>query len=136
MKSDLVPVYRSDLVLQRGRGLGSLFRGLSRFLVPTLKAATRTVLKTARHPLAREVGKNVGKHLAKVAVTTLGDMQEGTPGRQALKRRFKEQLPAMTEDTIKAMQKGRGRSVVHKRRRTKRSPQKRKPSAPRDIFDE
>lgn len=130
MRSE-IPVYRSDLILQRGRGLGSLFRGLSRFLVPTLKAASRTALKAARHPVTRKVGKKVGKHLAKVAVTSLSDMQQGTPARVAVKRRLQEELPIMAEESIKPLLRGRGNSVTtRKRRRTTHYPRK------RDIFEE
>ena len=101
MSLSTVPVYRSYIGLQRGRGLGSLFSGLIKVLVPTLKTAGRTALKISKHPLTRQIGKHVGK----VAVGTLSDVHSGTPIKESLKRRLKEEGSAFA---INTMQRGRG----------------------------
>ena len=128
MSLSTVPVYRSYIGLQRGRGLGSLFSGLIKVLVPTLKTAGRTALKISKHPLTRQIGKHVGK----VAVGTLSDVHSGTPIKESLKRRLKEEGSAFA---INTMQRGRGESVAKRRRTSARRKQKKKSSRPRDIFD-
>ena len=64
-----VPVY-SGSVLQRGYGIGGLFRGLARGLIPLLP--------------------KIGKTIAKTALTVASDKLKGVPVSQSIKKRTLE----------------------------------------------
>lgn len=98
---DIGPIYRGPSVLQKGRGIGSFFSGLGRFLKPLfisgLDALRDQSLKTGQNIL-RDIGSkplrniikeqtiDVAQGLADKAVTKLKRKMQGGSGK-AIKRR-------------------------------------------------
>lgn len=99
-------VYRSYVGLQRGNGLGSIFSGLLKVLVPIVK-----------HPITKKIGQKVGK----IAVGTLQDYQQGIPLKSSIKQRVGQEV---ANYAIKRMGSTKRVSVSKKRKRK-----------PIDIFD-
>ena len=101
--------------IQRGYGLGNLFKSVARFVVPLFKQGAQAVGKKAL-----ETGLAVG-----------GDIMAGKNAKQSIKKRGKQALTGITNqgiDTIKR-QVGRGRkraqaSTGPPGKRIKRGPQK------------
>ena len=117
-----------------GSGIGGLFRGLSRFLVPALKTAVKI-----SKPYAKRVGKHLLKSGTDVAMASLQDISDGKDPRQAIKDQVKQGLKrsasSMTQGLVKDIKRGKKKKktisggssaqLLTKRKR-KRKPAKKK----------
>ena len=80
--------YHSGLRWQRGSGIGSLFSGIFRGLMPVARSAVKTIGKVARSAPIRSAGKALKKEATKAAVETALEALEGQPvGRKAKQQR-------------------------------------------------
>lgn len=75
-----LPAYRG-VVMQRGYGLGGIFRGFARALAPKIKQGL----------------KHVGKRALKTGIEVLGDVVQGENIKTALKRRSKSNFVEMIQ---------------------------------------
>ena len=76
--------YHSGLRLQRGSGIGSLFSGIFRCLMPVARSAVKTIGRVARSAPIRSAGKALKKEATKTAIETALGALEGQPvGRKA-----------------------------------------------------
>lgn len=98
---DVGPLYKTPIILQHGRGgIGNLFKGLFRYLRPSLFAGAKAVLKQTRDvgqnvlkdygtkpisSLIKEHGHKAVQELAKKGVDKLFRMQGGS-GQKRIKR--------------------------------------------------
>ena len=71
--------------IQHGAGLGSIFSGLWRSLVPAAKSAVKTLGKIAKSPS----GKFIGNQVKQAAVDTALDALEGKSAGASAKNRLK-----------------------------------------------
>ena len=77
-----VPFYRGP-VLQRGYGLGSIFKSVTRIVMPSLK--------------------EIGKSVLTIGLEVLQDMAKGENIESAAKKRLKENSLAFLDDTVSRM---------------------------------
>ena len=77
------PTYFRRRVVQRGNGLGNIFKGLSRFVVPLAKKGAQYLGKTAV-----EVGKNV-----------INDVSNGKSIKESMKNNLKKTGKTILQDT-------------------------------------
>ena len=84
-----LPAFRGGR-LQKGHGLGGLFRGLMRTVAPTLK---RSLV-------------NAGKRALKTSIETLSDVSQGQNIKTALKRRAEQNLREVLDNGIKRLKTG------------------------------
>ena len=81
--------YHSGLRWQRGSGIGSLFSGIFRGLMPVARSAVKTIGKVARSAPIRSAGKALIKEATKAAVETALEALEGQPVGRKAKQRLK-----------------------------------------------
>ena len=81
--------YHSGLRWQRGSGIGSLFSGIFRSLMPVARSAVKTIGKVARSAPIRSAGKAMKKEATKAAVETALEALEGQPVGRKAKQRLK-----------------------------------------------
>ena len=81
--------YHSGLRWQRGSGIGSLFSGIFRGLMPVARSAVKTIGRVARSALIRSAGKALKKEATKAAVETALEALEGQPVGRKAKQRLK-----------------------------------------------
>ena len=81
--------YLSGLRWQRGSGIGSLFSGIFRGLMPAAKSTIKTIGRVARSAPVKCVGKALKKEVTKAAVETAIEALEGQPVGQKAKQRLK-----------------------------------------------
>ena len=85
--------YHSGLRWQQGSGIGSLFSGIFRSLMPVARSAVKTIGRVARSAPIRSAGKALKKEATKAAVETALEALEGQPvarkGKQRLKSAFR-----------------------------------------------
>ncbi len=81
--------YHSGLRWQRGSGIGSLFSGIFRGLMPVARSAVKTIGKVARSAPIRSAGKALKKEATKAAVETALEALEGQPVGRKAKQRLK-----------------------------------------------
>ena len=81
--------YHSGLRWQRGSGIGSLFSGIFRGLMPVARSAVKTIGRVARSVLIRSAGKALKKEVTKAAVETALEALEGQPVGRKAKQRLK-----------------------------------------------
>ena len=77
------PTYFRRRAVQRGNGLGNIFKGLSRFIVPLAKKGAQYLGKTAV-----EVGKNV-----------INDVSNGKSIKESMKNNLKKTGKTILQDT-------------------------------------
>ena len=75
---------------QRGHGLGSLFKGLLRFVVPIAKSA----------------GKSVGREALKAGVGVASDLLDGQNAEVAVRKRANTAAKHLVSKAAKKLQKG------------------------------
>ena len=81
--------YHTGLRIQRGAGIGSLFAGLFRGLMPMAKSAVKGIGKVIKSDAAQAAGKYLKKEATKAAVDTALEAIEGQKVGQAAKHRLK-----------------------------------------------
>ena len=81
--------YHTGLRIQRGAGIGSLFAGLFRGLMPMAKSAVKGIGKVIKSDAAQAAGKYFKKEATKAAVDTALEAIEGKKVGQAAKHRLK-----------------------------------------------
>ena len=81
--------YHSGLHRQRGSGIGSLFSGIFRGLMPVAKLTIKTIGRVARSAPVKSVGKALKKEATKAAVETAIEALEGQPVGKKAKQRLK-----------------------------------------------
>ncbi len=75
--------------IQQGAGLGSIFSGLFRTLVPVAKTAAKTVGKIAKSKGVRSAGRYLKKEATRAALDSALEALEGKKVGTAAKRRLK-----------------------------------------------
>lgn len=119
-----LPAFVGSPVYQRGHGLGNIFSGLAKMIVPVLKTAGKKVLRQ---------GLQSGTEV-------LGDVLEGRNFKKAVKRRSKEAGTALLSSAAKALSAPPPYphppppGVPIKRRKTSKKRQSKRSSSNRDIF--
>ena len=81
--------YHSGLRWQRGSGIGSLFSGIFRGLMPVARSAVKTIGRVARSTPIRSAGRALKKEATKAAVETALEALEGQPVGRKAKQRLK-----------------------------------------------
>ena len=81
--------YHSGLRWQRGSGIGSLFSGIFRGLMPVARSAVKTIGRVARSTPIRSAGKALKKEATKASVETALEALEGQPVGRKAKQRLK-----------------------------------------------
>lgn len=130
--------------MQRGHGIGQLFRGLARMAMPFWK---HTVVPAARRAAAAGA-KQLKRTALQTGVRLASDALRGANMKQAAKNRLKEAGVQLVRHAIKRPAGSRGTSSqpATKRRRTstpaasrgprRRASKKKKKSRSPDIFDD
>ena len=75
---------------QRGAGIGSLFSGIFRGLMPVAKSAIKSIGKVAKSEAVKSAGRTLKKQATKAAVETALDALEGRPVGTRAKNRLKD----------------------------------------------
>jgi hypothetical protein len=104
-----IPAY-SGVVMQRGYGLGGIFKGLIRAVAPHVKSQL----------------KNVGKQVLKTGLEVIGDVTEGGNIKTAVKRRSKENFleyinPRKKQKTSSTLKSFSAKTTTRRRGRRKKS---------------
>ena len=81
--------YHSGLRWQQGSGIGSLFSGIFRGLIPVAKSAVKTIGRVARSAPIKSAGKALKKEATKAEVETALEALEGQPVHRKAKQRLK-----------------------------------------------
>ena len=84
--------YHSGLRWQRGSGIGSLFSGIFRSLMPVARSAVKTIGRVARSAPIRSAGKALKKEVTKAEVETALEALEGQPVGRKAKQRLKSAI--------------------------------------------
>ena len=126
--------------LQKGHGVGSIFRTIGKFFMPVAK----TLFGTTK-PLLKKVGKSIGQEVLNVGAETVGDIVSGKNVKESLKRNIKSGGKRVINKA-----KNEGQGIISndiKVATTKRKPQstkgppakrvkrRRKNKGPKTIFD-
>lgn len=120
--------YHRGPPIQHGAGLGSIFSGLWRTLVPVAKSAVKTIGNIATSPGAKSLGKVIKNQVKQAAVETALDALDGKSAGSSAKNRLKSatrnilHATQYTEPTRKRSDRGKGKRprVKAKRRRIRR----------------
>ena len=94
--------YHRGVAIQQGAGLGSIFSGLFRTLVPVAKRAVRTVGRFVKSDGVKSAGKYLGKQATRAAVDTALEALEGKPVGKAAKARLKNATKNILQAAKKA----------------------------------
>ena len=70
--------------MQRGSGLGGIFRSLARIFMPIAKTAIK-----ASKPLMKQAAKETGKELLRSGIETVGDLAAGENLGASVKKNLK-----------------------------------------------
>ena len=81
--------YHRGPPIQQGAGLGSIFSGLWRTLIPAAKGAVKTLGKIAKSPTAKSAGRFLRDQVKEAAVNTALDALEGNSFGSSAKNRLK-----------------------------------------------
>lgn len=73
--------YHRGPLVQRGRGIGSIFQGLSRFFIPLAKSVIKS-------PTVRKLAKSAGREAFSAGLGATADLLEGKDARPGMKRSF------------------------------------------------
>ena len=88
-KKKVVMRYHRGPVIQQGAGLGSIFSGLIRTLVPVAKGAVKSIGLIVKSDGAKSVGRYLKKKATRAAIDTALEALEGRPVGKAAKNRLK-----------------------------------------------
>ena len=119
------PNYVEGTIFSKGRGFGSLLRGVAKTVAPFIKSAARKIA-----PFAKKAGKYVLKQGLNTVADTASDMLEGASAIDAFKNNSEATLENMRYDGL--------RKVANLRRTpsSKTKPgKKRRRKRPLDNFD-
>lgn len=72
-----IKVYESDLSWQRGRGLGSIFAGVFKGLVPLVRSALKIGKSALKSPAAKRLLKDVKKEALRAGINVSSDVLAG-----------------------------------------------------------
>ena len=81
--------YHRGPPIQHGAGLGSIFSGVWRSLVPVAKGAVKTIGKIVKSPTAKSAGRFIKNQVKEAAVNTALDALEGKSIGSSAKNRLK-----------------------------------------------
>ena len=81
--------YHRGPPIQQGAGLGSIFSGLFRTLLPVAKGAVKTIGKIAKSSTAKSAGRLIKDQVKQAAVNTALDALEGKSIGSSAKSRLK-----------------------------------------------
>lgn len=110
------PVFRGG-VMQKGYGLGGLFKGFMRTIAPKVKQGF----------------KEIGKTALKTGLETLGDVVNGGNLKSSLKRRAEQNLRDMITSK-KPLKANSSRNKISSKKAVKKKGHKRQNPQHRDIF--
>lgn len=124
--------------LQQGAGLGSVFSGLFRTLVPVAKTAAKTIGKIAKNKGVRSAGRYLKKEATRAAIDTaleaLDGKKVGTAAKRRLQTATRNILQAAKEnDLYYAPRRGTKRKNV---RFPTTNAKRRKKIKPKPLFDD
>ena len=105
--------YHRGVAIQQGAGLGSIFSGLFRTLVPVAKRAVKTVGRFVKSDGVKSAGKYLGKQATQAAVDTALEALEGRPVGKAAKTRLKN----ATKNILLAAKKATNTSPATRKRK-------------------
>ena len=114
--------YHSGLHWQRGSGIGSLFSGIFRGLMPVAKSTIKTIGRVAKSAPIKSVGKALKKEATRAAVETAIEALEGQP----VGRKAKQRLKSATQGILLNAARQADSNDDY---RTQNSNRKRKPSS-------
>lgn len=121
----MTQVFRGPMV-QRGHGLGSLFRGLVRTVLPVVK-------QVARKPIVKKLAKTA----LKTGVRSLQDVMAGESVGTAVKKNVKQSSRQLLSESLKRLNQPQTSSVVDRplKRKVKRRRAPVSKKIRRDIFE-
>ena len=114
--------YHRRLRWQRGSGIGSLFSGIFRGLMPVANSTIKTIGHVARSAPVKSVGQALKKEVTKVAVETAIEALEGQPVGRKPKQRLKSATRGILLNATR-------QADSNNKYRTQNSIRKRKPSS-------
>lgn len=109
-----LPVYTGRVIIQRGGGIGDIFRSIYRFLQPLLESAA----------------KSIGKEVLNTGASIASDVIGGSSFKESAKTRLKEAGGNLVN---KILQRGRGYKRKRKRKSSRKRVKRRRITP--DIFD-
>ena len=115
--------------IQNGKGIGSIFRSISRFILP----AARKIISS---PLVKQSVKKIGKEALKTGVQSLGDIIEGNDPGERIKQDIKKIGKSVGKTAINSMLSPEG-GLKNQRKNLSKTPKKRrnKSSKRTSIYD-
>ena len=106
-----LPPYQRGFGFQRGAGLGDIFKGIWRFLLPVIKS-----------PAMKELGQTVGKEAISSGANILNRVVQGEPLKAAALEEGKSAAETLMEKGIEKIrhskQKGSGLPIKRKKKRS------------------
>ena len=113
--------YHRGPPIQQGAGLGSIFSGLWRSLVPVAKGAVKTIGKIVKSPAAKSAGRFIRDQVKEAAVNTALDTLEGKSFGASAKNRLKTASKNILHATQYASE-SKKRATPNRRRRKVKQP--------------
>lgn len=108
--------YHRGPPIQQGAGLGSIFSGLWRTLVPAAKGAVKTIGNIVKSPGAKSAGRFIKDQVKEAAVNTALDALEGKSIGSSAKNRLKTASKNILHATQYA---GESRKSTNRKRKVK-----------------
>ena len=115
--------------IQNGKGIGSIFRSISRFILPAAK-------KIISSPLVKQSVKKLGKQALKTGVQSLGDVIEGNDPGERIKQDIKKIGKSVGKSAINTLLTSEGGVKKQRPNLSKTSKKRRKRASKRtSIYD-
>ena len=128
--------YHYGPAIQQGAGLGSIFSGLMRTLIPAAKQGVKTLGKIAKNKNVRSVGNYIKKQATQAAIDTALEALEGKKVGTAAKERLKSASKSILQSVKNPPMRPRMKKSVKRKNIRYPMNNKRKYMRPKPLFDE
>ena len=125
--------FRGGERLQRGHGIGGIFRVIKSLFSPIIKSAGKTIAKAATSSTAKSIGNSVKDQLIESGLKIGSDILRGDDIEQSLKNEFK-QVKRKAADVINDQATKLINSKRKKRRKQPKAPPKNIIKQKGDLF--
>jgi hypothetical protein len=102
--SGLIPIHRGPII-QRGAGIGSILKGLIRFIQPVFRKGIRTLTKSGKKFIQNEAVKSLGNKGSKMLMESgkniLADVVKGTPIKESVKKELNQTKEKIRGELVK-----------------------------------
>lgn len=133
--------FHRGLRVQQGAGLGSLFGGLFRKLVPVAKTAVKSIGKIAKNKTIRSAGNFIKKEATKAAIDTAlealdGKKNLGSSAKNRLKNATRKILESQREQNLYSRNRGTKRKQANQQNWNQKRRRKRQTEPLFDDYDD